>query len=36
VPLAVTLNDADPPAGTVWLDGCVVIVGASLAMYTTR
>ena len=36
VPVAATLNVAVCPAITVWLDGCVVIEGATTAALTVR
>jgi hypothetical protein len=36
VPLAATVNVAGRPALTVWFVGCVVIVGAWLAVYVPR
>ena len=34
MPEATTLNVAVPPAATVWLAGCVVIVGAVAELLT--
>ena len=36
VPVAATLNVAVCPAFKVWLDGCVVIAGATAAGFTVR
>jgi len=36
VPEATTLNDAVPPTATVWLAGCVVMVGATGDELTVR
>ena len=36
LPLAVTENDTAAPGATVWLAGCVEIVGALVAVLTVR
>ncbi len=36
VPAAATVNEAVFPAITVWLAGCVVIAGATVALVTVK
>jgi hypothetical protein len=36
VPLAAAVNATETPVTTVWLAGCVVIVGATVATFTVK